>query len=42
MYEWFVYMYVCVSCAYGDHKRMSDPPELELRMVVSHCVGVEN
>ena len=30
----YVIMFVCAPCAYGDQKRMSDPLELELPMVV--------
>ena len=38
-------MYVCAPCAYNVHpgqKRVSNPLELELQMVVSHHVGLEH
>ena len=33
---------MCVSVAGRGQKRVSDPLELELQMVVSHHVGAEN
>ena len=34
-------MYYCAACVFsarGDQKRASDPPELEVQLVVSHLV----
>lgn len=32
---------MCVPWAYGGQKGVLDAPELELQMIVSHCVGTE-
>lgn len=42
---WVLCLFECApyACsAHGDQKRASDPPELELHMVLSHHVGAGN
>lgn len=46
-YYFFIYTSVlpvcmCACSVHGDQKRVQDPLELELRMFVSHNVGVGN
>jgi hypothetical protein len=46
VYVWFVCIYVLCTAyapsASGDQKTVLNPLELELQMVVSHCVGAGN
>lgn len=39
MYKCCAYMYICT---HGSQKRTQEAPELELQMVMSHCVEAGN
>lgn len=42
IYDVLILCFICITClpdSCGGQKKASDPPKLELRMVVNHQVG---